>query len=203
MIRIAQNDPATAHGVSSTLIATEATERLKAFRAAVRQTKNPLAIAQKTFRENITGCHVVRPNGSRALWAMGAVDFVDGEANLISIEHRNGRTDAILLAKVTKHAIARALQRTVGEDDIAAVRQLLWPFLIGVERHRANFGPGKTMKQAMVIRSNGILLGELQDGVLTFKTFLNPETCSDPWLAKEAKNLVGTDRTRIAFEFDE
>lgn len=177
--RVAKNDPTLAHALAGRLVQDVKEHQLRAmYRERERYGKtSKFKAIKRAFGDDFLTAHVIRPNGERADWSIyglfAGTDcvFIDGISRT-----RTGGIKSGHLVMFSKHAVARAAQRTIGEVSWESMRKLIKPYAVGllnVPELLSEMAARASFRQVVIISNSGAFLGVLERGVLTFRTYVD------------------------------
>jgi hypothetical protein len=193
MTAVARNDPGLAHGLARQLLEDEAREfRPGFFREQKRSgPSNPFKSAQRMLGDSVVATLCDRPTGSRAKFMLIAVVPGREQFHFMIAQRMPGwtKTQFVTAAIVSRHAIARTMQRTTGSDDHASVRAALAPFairLIGGPEAQPFWAPhdGRAFNMVELVGHAGALIGSREAfGPVIFKTWV----AADQFIARQQR----------------
>lgn len=179
--RIAKNDPRLAHALAGRALGA-AQKRIGDMMARAGDGGGPKKLLRELREMNrgmIVAEFIARDTTSRPQWAIVfAAPAADHGLELIAVAMNNNRRRTYPVALVTSHAIARAMQRTVGRADLKEVFAMLHPHLRAIVKvlilRRA--GPG-TIE---AINGRGALCGEIESDLFAvLKTWIDHDGAAD------------------------
>lgn len=186
-MKIAKNDPALAHSQAKRMLQTRATQVLKKQPSA----KQAYAYFTQLYGDDILHSEIARDKGSRANWWILFLTWESDGVCLKLCQHKSSNLAIRTFARITHHALARMLQRTIGSADYSAVRlvckRLGLTVLDGV---RKGDSPSEFCNVAF---PDGALLGEYADGVLTYKTWVSADNAANPKLTRACNSVAAAD----------
>lgn len=190
VMRISRNDPTLASAVGKAIRNAAATEQLTKARTALNSGKS-LKTALKAFGDNIVFQHTEKAHGDRCRWAL--VVALHTPTGILLVLIGRWRADKLLrpLAFVTGHAIDRCLQRTICRGDLSAIKEAIYPQLSVLAKQFFDHGPDAYAGSVKLISAHGALLGQVEEGCLIFKTWVDAETCADPEIRLLARAVGG------------
>lgn len=186
-MKIAKNDPSLAHSQANRMLQARSAQVLN----KQPNTKHAYGYFAQLYGDDILHSDITREKGSRANWW---ILFLTWESDVVCMklcQHKNSNLKIHTFVRITHHALARMLQRTIGSADYAAVRLLC-------KRLGLNMLDGVRNGEALstfcnVAFTDGALLGELVDSVLTYKTWVSADNAANPKLTKACEGVAAAD----------
>lgn len=185
-MKIAQNDPSLAHALATRRLR-EADERFSRMLKHEGKGRSPtLKEIRRVLADSIVAEQIDRAKGERQRWILVAASPMRDEIGMLGIAQWNSSRNVREIGIVTKHAVARMFQRTVGSADMREVFKRLGPFAAAMTMTLDL--NGRTGPRIDLIGHGGALLGQWDDerGCPVFKTWVDGESASDPEVKKFA-----------------
>jgi hypothetical protein len=129
---IAKNDPRLAHGAARDLLSRGDAEQARASRVERSRSgpQNPLKAYCRAWGEDLLVRHIEKPSGDRAKWVLGGIEYHDDSVRVVMVVPQRGkRPISAVIATISRHALARGMQRSLGCDDKTLIRDWLRPFV--------------------------------------------------------------------------
>ena len=189
-MKIAKNDPALAHSQAKRMLQTRSTQVLK---------KNPSAKQAYEYFAQLYGddmlySDITREKGSRANWRIMYLTWESDEVCVKLCQHKNSTLAIRTFVRITHHALARMLQRTIGSADYASVRLLCKRLGLNVLDGVRNGEEPSTFQNCAF--ADGALLGEYVDSVLIYKTWVSADNADNPTLTKACEGVAAADAAK-------
>lgn len=195
-MKISRNDSTLAHALAKSeagILMQRDLERLRAWRHTGRRTmKAAFRDIRTMFGGRVIGEIIVREKGSRAEgYLLFLVPHSSGNLFLLTTQWRRQRIKSNTTPIVINHhALARMMQRTVGESDFSACIERLGPYVVQAFTESLNpESPRTEGSQLTVAGFGGALVFCWEDGDLTAKTWMDADMMADPVLRAAALQL--------------
>lgn len=190
-LRIAPNDSSLAHAMAGRTVGKSYNamngkiDRYVQKQTGTKRTsipKNPLQRMRDLVGDHLISETVTRATGTRAKWEALYLLPHDGGFIVEIVRFDKGHPQTAHVGRIHHHFVARYMQRTGGSSDLSAalpaIKEMAWgAYRLAIIVDRADGG-------IEVCSRAGAALGDIEDGFVHLKTWVDASTASDPGLRR-------------------
>jgi hypothetical protein len=195
-MRVAANDTSLAHSVANNH--REKTRETQISRGRTLCNKKEIKKSQydiivKTYGDDLIFTRYVRTKGSRQLWDVFGLMWETNNVKLILTRRTKNKSISRIFATFETHLLARIVQRTTNSTEVNLASELIREACYIITTDAAIAKIFETPKSPIsVVSKRGAMVGEVVDYQITFKTWLDVESASNPRIKFLVDQLDGT-----------
>jgi hypothetical protein len=194
-IHIGRNDATLAHALAKSVAAGQLARDMVQLQDKAethfnkRTMKGAFRVLRGIFRDRVIHEVIVREKGSRACGHLFILQPVSSGAMVLFllswVKGRVRQHDTPVV--VSHHALARMMQRTVGESDLAACCERIKPYVLTGAAASISTGPEDTTGMQLTVAGNGgALIFRREGDMVVAATWMDSEMMADPKLRAAA-----------------